>query len=94
MMRHQTDPFGTAMENDNKMMPPATETRVTDNREQLMWHTIGESEPDRVLTESREETEATQTTILTVRFGINVDRLLASRPALLHVKQSVVHQSS
>ena len=107
MMRNQSDPIGTAMESDNELMPPAAETRVTNNREKLLWHTIGESGPARARAEAMEETEATATTMLTVRKDLtvrdcmNVDRLLAnrssekgSRSALPHVKQSVVHESS
>ena len=105
MMRHQSHPISKAMESDNEVMPPAAETRVTDNREQLLWHTIGESGPDRARAEGMEETEATERTMLTaqkdltVRDGMNVDRLLANRrsenrPALLHMKQTIVHQSS
>ena len=87
------------MESDNEMMPPAVETIVTDNRE---WHIISESGPDRAPPEAMEETEATATTMLTVqkdltvRDGMNVDRLLVNRwskksrgSALQHVKKAL-----
>ena len=41
----------------------AAETRVTDNREQLLWHTIGESGPDKAWAEAMKEMEPTATTI-------------------------------
>ena len=62
MMRHQADPIGAAMESHGEVMPTAATARVTDDKGQLLWHTIGESGASMALAAAAEEEAATAAT--------------------------------
>ena len=62
MMRHQADPIGTAMGIDGEVMPTATTARVTDEKGQLLWHTIVDSGAGRALAAAAEKEAATAAT--------------------------------
>ena len=62
MMRHQADAIGAAMESHGEVMPTPATARVTNDKEQRLWQTIGDSGEGRALAAAAKEEAATAAT--------------------------------
>ena len=92
------------MESHGEVMPTADTARLTDNKWQLLWHTIVESGADRVLAAAAEEEAAAAATAAASPTGgdegsVQQLRVLAGRGSEQYVTRSfaisdIAHQSN